>query len=35
MLDRFAEESRVGAFGIYHGTQDAGQVTRFDERKRP
>jgi flavin reductase (DIM6/NTAB) family NADH-FMN oxidoreductase RutF len=28
MLRRFAEEARVGSFGLYHGNQDAGRVLR-------
>ncbi|MDB6182570.1 flavin reductase [Paracoccus fistulariae] len=28
MLTRFAEETRIGNFGIYYGNQDSGQVRR-------
>lgn len=32
MLDRLAEESRMGNYGIYFGTHEQGQVTRIGER---
>ncbi|MBP1806844.1 hypothetical protein J2Z33_002711 [Rubellimicrobium aerolatum] len=28
MLERLAEESRIGGYGIYFGNQDAGAVRR-------
>jgi flavin-dependent trigonelline monooxygenase, reductase component len=31
MLQRLAEEARLGAYGIYFGTQDAGHVQRLSE----
>jgi flavin reductase (DIM6/NTAB) family NADH-FMN oxidoreductase RutF len=33
MLERLADESRVGDYGIYYGTHEQGHVTRISERK--
>lgn len=35
MLDRLAEESRIGNYGIYVGTHEQGRVTRIGERSDP
>ncbi len=35
MLERLAEESRVGNYGIYFGNQDQGRVEPIGERKKP
>lgn len=35
MLERLADEARVGAYGIYFGTQDAGRVQRIVEGPTP
>ncbi|MDM7930359.1 flavin reductase family protein [Tabrizicola sp.] len=35
MLERLAEEARVGAYGIYFGTQDSGRVQRLSEGPNP
>ena len=35
MLERLADEARVGAYGIYFGTQETGRVQRFGEGHSP
>lgn len=35
MLDRLAEEARMGNYGIYVGTHEQGRVTRIGERSDP
>lgn len=35
MLERLAEESRMGTYGIYFGNQDRGRVESIGERKKP
>lgn len=35
MLERLAEESRMGDYGIYFGNQDEGRVETIGERKKP
>jgi len=33
MLERFAAESRIGAYGIYYGDQNSGEVRRISEER--
>lgn len=35
MLERLADEARIGAYGIYFGTQETGRVQRIAEGPRP
>ncbi|AZL60463.1 flavin reductase [Tabrizicola piscis] len=35
MLERLADEARVGAYGIYFGTQETGRVQRLNEGPTP
>lgn len=35
MLERLADENRVGNYGIYFGNQDQGRVEPIGERKKP
>lgn len=35
MLERLADESRVGSYGIYFGNQDQGRVEPIGERNKP
>ena len=34
MLERLADESRMGNYGIYFGNQDQGRVEPIGERKK-